>query len=71
MPVATPTLPAVRSRAAPEAKARAIAPRQAASLPKFRAEEVLDWLEAHGRAGRLWLEASGGGFRVECEAVER
>jgi hypothetical protein len=40
-----------------------------ASMPKRQAEELLDWLEAHGWSG--WLYCGEQGFWVEIETRRR
>jgi hypothetical protein len=34
-------------------------------LTKGRAEDLLDWLEAHGRRGQVLIPVAGEGFTVE------
>lgn len=58
---------AVPSPAEVDPAIRAVAPIHLDGLTKFRAEEILDWLEAHGQRGQLSISKDGSSFQIDCD----
>lgn len=66
MNTATSRPPARRWPGAAVLRPAAPSPAPPAALPLSRAEEVLDWLAAHGVSARVEPDEAEGGFWVVC-----